>query len=394
MQHPEGVSQWLEDLAKGLPVLSAAQRRVLAEWCFGLEHTGQCGLTTLALFLGMALGCAWQSVRQRLREWYFDAEDKCGLSRRELDVRACFAPLARWVLAHWAGRRLALALDATTLGDRLVILTVSIVYKGCAVPIAWKILRAGQKGAWKPEWLALLDLLRPAIPPDWQVIVLTDRGLYARWLFQAIARLGWHPFMRVNAQGTFHPAGADRRVRIADLAPRAGTGWAGQGVAFTGADRRLACTLLACWEEGYKDPWCILTDLAPADCAVAWYGVRGWIEQGFRTLKRGFWQWQHTRMADPARAERVWLPMAVCTFKLLAVGAALEQDGALPLWGAVVPTLRRRRPARLVRLGWLALRAAQATGHALPRLAPLPPDAWPDRPPPASVLYSSTKAVA
>ena len=93
-------------------------------------------------------------------------------------------------------------------GDRLVILTVSIVYKGCAVPIAWKILRAGQKGAWKPEWLALLDLLRPAIPPDWQVIVLTDRGLYARWLFQAIARLGWHMYQIVAN-------GVDDRVRQA-----------------------------------------------------------------------------------------------------------------------------------------------------------------------------------
>jgi hypothetical protein len=255
--------------------------------------------------LGVALGCAWQSVRQRLREWYFDAEDKCGLNRRELDVRRCFAPLAQWVLAHWSGRWLALALDATTLGDRLVILTVSIVYKGCAIPIAWKILLAGQKGAWKPEWLALLALLQPAVPRDGHVIVLTDRGLYARRLFRAIARLGWHPFMRVNTQGTLHPTGADRRQHIAAFVPQVGTGWAGQGIAFTGVDRRLACPLLACWEQGCKDPWCLLTDLAPADCAVARYGVRGWIEQGFRTLKRGFWQWQHTRMTDPARRTRL-----------------------------------------------------------------------------------------
>jgi hypothetical protein len=33
------------------------------------------------------------------------------------------------------------------------------------------------------------------------VIVLADRGLYAKWLFEAIVELNWHPFLRVNTQG-------------------------------------------------------------------------------------------------------------------------------------------------------------------------------------------------
>jgi hypothetical protein len=394
MQHPEGLSQWMEDLASGLPVLSEAQRRVLAQWCFAMEETGLCACHTLAVFLSLALGGAWHTVRQRLREWYWDAEDKQGLNRREVDVRVCFAPLARWILGHWAGRRVALALDATSLGDRLVILAVSLVYKGCAVPIAWKILPAGQKHAWKPEWLALLDLVRPAFSADWEVIVLTDRGLYARWLYRAIVSHGWHPFMRVNTQGTFHPSGSDRRQRIATFVPRIGCGWAGQGVAFTGADQRLACTLLACWEAGYKDPWCILTDRDPDACSSAWYGLRNWIEQEFRTQKRGFWQWQPTRMTDPARAERLWLPMALCTFKLLAVGDAIEQDASLPLWGATPPSCHQPRTTRLVRLGWLALRAAHVTGRPLPRITALSPDSWPDRPLPASLHHSTSTAAA
>ncbi len=69
MEHPPGVSQWIEERAKALPVLSAAQRRVLAQWCFAMEQTGLCGTQTLAMFLGLALGCTWQTVRQRLREW-------------------------------------------------------------------------------------------------------------------------------------------------------------------------------------------------------------------------------------------------------------------------------------------------------------------------------------
>jgi hypothetical protein len=394
VEHPEGLSRWLNDLASGLPVLSVPQRRVLAQWCFAMEQTGLCGTQTLAMFLGLVLGCAWQTVRQRLREWYWDAEDKPGLNRQEVDVRLCFAPLCRWVLAHWSGTRVALVMDATTLGDCLTILTISIVYKGCAVPVAWKILPGNQKHAWNPEWLTLLALLQPAIPPDWQVLVLSDRGLYARTIYRAIVAQHWHPFMRINSGGTFHPTDSAARRRISTFVPRVGTSWAGTGVAFTTAENRLSCTLLTCWEAGYTDPWCVLTDLQPTQCSIAWYGLRNWIEQDFRTKKRGFWHWEHSRMTDPARAERVWLPLALCTFKLLAVGDAVEQDTSLPLWGQTTLTVSPRRTTRLVRLGWLAIRAAQALQRLLPHRLALSPDPWPDQLPPASLPHPTTTAVA
>lgn len=40
----------------------------------------------------------------------------------------------------------------------------------------------------------------------------------------------------------------------------------------------------------------------------------------------GGWQWQHTRMADPQRAERLWLAIAVATLWLLRVGGIAEED--------------------------------------------------------------------
>ena len=64
-------------------------------------------------------------------------------------MEACFAPLLRWVLAGWQGTQLALALDATTLGTRFVVLAISVVYRGCAIPVAWTILPADQHAAWR-----------------------------------------------------------------------------------------------------------------------------------------------------------------------------------------------------------------------------------------------------
>jgi hypothetical protein len=52
--------------------------------------------------------------------------------------------------------------------------------------------------SWRPHWEGLLTSLAGSIPQDWQVLVMADRGLYARWLFQAICTCGWHPFLRIN----------------------------------------------------------------------------------------------------------------------------------------------------------------------------------------------------
>lgn len=394
MEHPAGLSQWTEEVTRELPCLSPAQARVLAWWSYGMVLTQRCACHTVAVFLGLVLGKGYHAMRQCLREWCYDAEDKCGLDRRQVEVTTCFAPLLGWVLRHWSGTRLALALDATSLGDRFVVLTVSVVFRGCAIPVAWKVLPANIPHAWRREWLVLLRLLGPAVPAGWAVIVLADRGLYARWLFRRIVRLGWHPFLRINRRGTFHPAGQDRRCRLTDLVPRMGTAWVGTGVAFQGADCRLACTLLACWEAGHADPWFVLTDLAPDACQVAWYGLRPWIEQGFKVLKRGGWQWQQTRMTDPARAERLWLALAVATFWVVSVGDATEHDLARPVLADLVPCPGRPRRVRLFHLGRLALLAALALAQPLPLPASLSADAWPDQPPGRRSSYPTTSSAA
>jgi hypothetical protein len=155
--------------------------------------------------------------------------------------------------------------------------------------------------------------LHGSVPAEWTVIVLADRGLYARWLFTTIVGLGWHPFLRVNLGGTFRPTTEARFRPFRSFVPATEQRWAGPGTAFKGAASRLRCTLLAWHGVGYTDPWLILTDLPPDVADVAWYGLRAWIEQGFKVTKRGGWQWQRTRMIHPDRAARLWLALAVAT---------------------------------------------------------------------------------
>ncbi len=166
-----------------------------------------CGLTSVSSSLAFLLGMKENSVRQRIREWCYAKEDKRGAGRCEIEVSSSFVPVLCWILSWWpAGeKRLAIAMDATHLGSVLVVLVISVVYRGCALPIAWRVLPSGQKGSWKEIWLDLFSHFQGVIPQDWLVIVMADRGLYAHWLWEAIQKCHWHPFLRINGRIFFRP---------------------------------------------------------------------------------------------------------------------------------------------------------------------------------------------
>lgn len=71
--------------------------------------------------------------------------------------------------------------------------------------------------------------------------------------------------------------------------PDAGNQLERNGGVLCGEGSRLKCTLLMHWEAGYESAWAVLTDLEPEEAEVSWYGMRTWIETGFKDFKRGLW---------------------------------------------------------------------------------------------------------
>jgi len=129
----------------------------------------------------------------------------------------------------------------------------------------------------------------------------------------------------------------------------------------------------------------ILTDLPPEASTAGWYGLRAWIEQGFKITKRAGWQWQRTRMIMPERAARLGLAVAVATLWLLSGGG--EADEALPASTvpevtALIPMPLRLRCATCLRLVSVFRRGWTIILVALLDQAPLPigrfiPEPWP-----------------
>jgi hypothetical protein len=127
------VYQWQRTLHQHL---SAPQAQVLALWSLGAVLTRSCSLSCVTLLLAQALGKPENTLRQQLREWYYEAAHKRGAKRCSIEVESCFAPLLKWVLQACQGHQLALALDATTLHERFVALCISVLYRGTTIPVA------------------------------------------------------------------------------------------------------------------------------------------------------------------------------------------------------------------------------------------------------------------
>jgi Transposase DDE domain len=383
-------------LRAAFPHLRPAEVTGLSLWLLGTlrAHSG-CQTQVVAALARTKRSRA--ALRERLRSWLYDGEDRAAPCHTRLEVTACFPCLLGWIIRLWQGRELALAVDITYQRSRLTVLVVCVLYRGVGIPVAWVILPGPGTGRWVEELCGLLTRLAPAVPSAWLVVVLADRGLRSPQLYRHIQQLGWHPMIRLEAADTFRPAGWHRRYRTDWFVREEGMAWISRGAAF--AERPLSGTLVVVWFAGEAAPCAVLTDLAPETVGLAWYGLRMWVELTFRALKRLGWQWQRTRRTDPDRVARHWLVLALAQLMVLVYGTRIEDADRLgrppqslhhppPPAPPRVVSLALARTVSLITVGWDTLRDHLAIGR-LWRLGYLLPDPWPLPPPDLTVRIHS-----
>lgn len=342
MKLNQHLKDWKQIVSSKFPNLSLPQLSGLATWSFGMVMTQSSSLTKVATLIAKVNQEPENTVRQRLKEWYKSgsAKAKKGNKRASIEVIECFGSLLQWVvdLLPQTTKELPIAMDATSIGQNFTVLSINVLDRRCAIPVAWKVVKATEKGSWKPYWKELFQSLKNIVPQDGKVFVAADRGLYADWLFQEIVDLGWHPFLRINHQGQYQSSDSSSWQPLAKVVSSTGTSWSGKVTCFK--TNPIKCTLLARWDDGYADPWLILTDLKSTDADISWYGFRSWIEArkrafarrmfhslvecSYRDVKSDGWQWHKTRLREPDRAERHWLAMAVAMLWMVTLGGEQE----------------------------------------------------------------------
>jgi len=102
----ETFDPWRLTIMTHVPHLSQTQATGLALWSLGLVLARSCALTAVSAFLAEGLKQKENTVRQRLREWCYEAQAKRGKKRQEV-CGDLFCPLTRlgaqWVDGYAAG---------------------------------------------------------------------------------------------------------------------------------------------------------------------------------------------------------------------------------------------------------------------------------------------------
>lgn len=372
-------------LRQHLPQLNRTRRRGLARWLAGSLLADSANKPSVIQAL-CALGeAAASSLDQQWDSWmHFPAQqtlDPSDAPQSLCSPLACGAALLGWIYQLWTGGPLVLGIDASLRRDELVLLRISVLYRGTALPVAWVVVPANRKGAWMPHLERMLRWLAPAVPSSQSVFVLADQGLWSPHLWAAIRNAGWHPLMRARRDTTFAPTGQQRQRVVGGLVSKAGQSWIGSGVAFKHRPKRVEATLAAVWEQDQAEPWVLLSDVPAEQVDPAWYALRMWDEHGFRDSKSMGFEWQRSQVKSCDVAAWQYLVVAVATLWSAAAGTRLEDAellgqaaGRLRSPCSEMPVRRARRSGTatralgLVRQGRQQLRRTLSYGRVWRRL--------------------------
>jgi hypothetical protein len=250
------------------------------------------------------------------------------LKNPHVDVRAYYDVLVRGALADWAGQTMYLVLDTTTVAGRLVILRVSVVYRGRAIPLAWQVYERKSVSLPLKLYREVLGHVRTLLPAGVTVVLLGDRGFRAQALMRwcRSPHIGWHFRLRLKA---------NQRITTAD-------GWTGllrelglkpsqKGFlhdVLLGGRRYGPIHLAMAWSEKEKaEAWYIASDEPTEEATLGEYGLRMDIEEELLDDKSGGFQLEETELKDAESVSRLLLVMSVAYLHLVSLGTFVVAHG-------------------------------------------------------------------
>jgi len=244
-----------------------------------------------------------------------------------LQAASCVHPFARARLQFSRADRLLLIIDPTTQNERVVMLTVSVWYRGRALPLAWAIWPAQQPltdaGFWE-RVAALLQIVAELLPYGVPVVWLADRAFGSPAFIDLLAPYGWDYVVRVQNHTRFRDQ-QGYEFQIAALVGQPNRRTKRSGQVFKKRGWRWA-SVVAFWGQRHRSPLCLVTSLPPRWAVIALYRRRYPIEALFRHYKSYGWQWELGQVTDLDHLERLLVGMALATWLALLVGTQVAAE--------------------------------------------------------------------
>ena len=142
-----------------------------------------------------------------------------------------------------------LVMDGSVVGRGCTALMIHVIYKGRALPLAWRV-RQGPKGHFPEDLhIALVELMRTCLPEGTQGVFLGDGAFDGTTLQATLNEAGWCYVCRPAQRTVATWEGAPFRLDTLGACSKPGTRMACQEVQMT-RDAYGPVMLLCCWAKG------------------------------------------------------------------------------------------------------------------------------------------------
>ena len=122
-----------------------------------------------------------------------------------IDVEAYYLPFAQALVQALASQPLVLAMGSSQVGRGCMVLMVGVIDKRCALPLVWIVYRSKKGHATSDRHIAVLELVKPHIPAEADVILLGDGEYDSLDMLQWIeAHTHWHFVVRTAKSSLVH----------------------------------------------------------------------------------------------------------------------------------------------------------------------------------------------
>jgi len=329
--------------------LDVRHLKTLAWMMVGLIQSEKINLTDWVPYIHSRAQYAQSTVR-RFRRW---------LDNGRIQAHKLYGPLIQQALSEWGRNILYLALDTSMLWGKYCIVRISVVYRGRAVPLVWKVLAHQSSTVAFEVYKDLLNRAACLLQPfDCKVIFLADRGFADTALMAHLTQLGWHWRIRLKGSFWIYRRGR-RRCKAGRITPAAGQALFWRNVFIT-VQQYGPVHIAIARHPSSKEYWIVLSSEPTSMTTFEEYGVRFDIEENFLDDKSNGFQLEASLIRSAEALSRLCFVLAITTLYLVSQGTAVVEQGKRrmvdPHWF---------RGSSYLKIGWKWIKYALSRGLEL-----------------------------
>lgn len=271
-----------------------------------------------------------------------------------------FLPYADVLLTPLALETVVLVMDGSGVGRGCSALMIHVIYKGRALPLAWRV-RQCPKGHF-PEalHLALVELVSDLIPAGSKVVFLGDGEFDGIHLQETVNEAGWWYACRTSKSTTATWEEETFALNELGCCLKPGHLIELQEVEFT-QDAYGPVMVLCCWGKGHIEPLYLVSNMTSAEEAICYYQKRFRIETFFSDQKSRGFNIHKSRLTDPQRLSRLLIALCLAYIWIVYLGSLCKRDA----WQSIIHR-RKRCDLSLFQLGLRLLEHFLNEGLSIP----------------------------